>query len=81
MSGTDARPLAAEPSGPPSGVREVLYAAAGLMPGKTPGEIALWFAETPLEAFGGRTPRGMVEDGDAEALLSHLAALEDGVYA
>ena len=40
-----------------------------------------WFNYQPLPAFGNKTPRQMVNDGQLDALSLHLDTLEDGVYA
>ncbi len=41
----------------------------------------VWFRHQPIAGYGGRTASQLVEEGQAEAVLSHLEDLRDGAYA
>lgn len=41
----------------------------------------IWFRHQPLSGFDNKTAEELVAAGQAEAVLAHLAMLNDGVYA
>ena len=45
------------------------------------GRAIIWFRHQPIASFGGRTAKQLVEEGHADAVMEHLAGLENGVYA
>ncbi len=57
----------------------ILAKAAEL--GGDPGKAVVWFRHQPIAAFGNRTAEELVAAGQGEAVLGHLADLQDGVYA
>jgi uncharacterized protein (DUF2384 family) len=44
-------------------------------------QAIVWFRHQPLPGHGGRTARDLVEEGQAEAVLTYLEDLRDGAYA
>lgn len=60
-------------------VQKILERAAMLAGSKD--DAASWYETQLLPSFGYRTPRALVADGLADAVIRYLAALEDGGYA
>lgn len=46
-----------------------------------PDRALVWFNHQPLEAYGFRTPRELVLDGQAKAVAAYLDDVEHGTYA
>ena len=61
-------------------VMRILTEAAGLMGDDLP-KAAIWFRHQPLSGFDGQTAEELVAAGHAQAVVTHLAMLRDGVYA
>ena len=65
-----------------SAIGRILIRASQVMGGDGAADRAvLWFKNQPLSGFGGKTAMDLVREGKADAVLEHLAMLEDGVYA
>jgi uncharacterized protein (DUF2384 family) len=61
-------------------VMRILTEAADLMGGDL-AKAAIWFRHQPLSGFDGQTAEELVAAGHAQAVVTHLAMLRDGVYA
>jgi uncharacterized protein (DUF2384 family) len=61
-------------------VMRILTQACELMDGDL-AKAAIWFRHQPLSGFDGQTAEELVAAGNAQAVVSHLAMLRDGVYA
>ncbi|MBV8970998.1 MAG: DUF2384 domain-containing protein [Sphingomonadaceae bacterium] len=57
-----------------------IIARAAAMTGDE-GRAIIWFRHQPIIGFAGKTAEELVEDGHAEAVMSHLDDLDNGVYA
>ena len=57
-----------------------IVAAAAELTGDQ-GRAVVWFRHQPLAGFGGATAEELVAEGQARAVLEHLAMLRDGGYA
>jgi hypothetical protein len=62
-------------------VRIIAKAASLMADPQDVGAAVLWFRHQPIAAFGGRTAEELVREGRADAVVRHLEALADGVYA
>jgi len=51
------------------------------MMGDDLAKAAIWFRHQPLSGFDGQTAEELVAAGHAQAVVTHLAMLRDGVYA
>jgi hypothetical protein len=58
----------------------ILTEASGLM-GDDFAKAAIWFRHQPLSGFDGQTAEELVAAGQAQAVVTHLTMLRDGVYA
>jgi uncharacterized protein (DUF2384 family) len=58
----------------------ILTEASGMM-GDDLAKAAIWFRHQPLSGFEGQTAEELVAAGHAQAVVTHLAMLRDGVYA
>lgn len=61
-------------------VMRILTAASDMM-NQDLAKAAIWFRHQPLAGFDGQTAEELVAAGHAQAVLTHLAMLRDGVYA
>jgi uncharacterized protein (DUF2384 family) len=61
-------------------VMRILTAASEMM-GDDLAKAAIWFRHQPLSGFDGQTAEELVAAGHAQAVVTHLAMLRDGVYA
>ena len=61
-------------------ILRILAEAAELMDGDL-RKAAIWFRHQPLAGFDGQTAADLVSRGHADAVVTHLAMLRDGVYA
>jgi uncharacterized protein (DUF2384 family) len=61
-------------------VMRILAEAADIL-GDDLARAAIWFRYQPLSGFDGRTAEELVGAGEAQAVVTHLAMLRDGVYA
>ena len=61
-------------------VARIIAAAADLIDGDV-GRAVIWFRHQPLAGFGGATAAELMASGHADAVLTHLEMLRDGVYA
>jgi putative toxin-antitoxin system antitoxin component (TIGR02293 family) len=62
------------------GVMRILTEASNMM-GDDLAKAAIWFRYQPLSGFDGQTAEDLVATGQANAVVTHLAMLRDGVYA
>jgi putative toxin-antitoxin system antitoxin component (TIGR02293 family) len=61
-------------------VMRILTEASDMM-GDDLAKAAIWFRHQPLSGFDGQTAEELVASGHAQAVVTHLAMLRDGVYA
>jgi uncharacterized protein (DUF2384 family) len=61
-------------------VMRILTEASDMMGGDL-AKAAIWFRHQPLSGFDGKTAEELVSAGHAQAVVTHLAMLRDGVYA
>jgi len=61
-------------------VMRILTEASDMM-GDDLAKAAIWFRHQPLSGFDGQTAEELVASGHAQAVVTHLPMLRDGVYA
>lgn len=61
-------------------VMRILTEASAMM-GDDLAKAAIWFRHQPLSGFDGQTAEELVASGHAQAVVTHLTMLRDGVYA
>jgi len=61
-------------------VMRILTEAADMM-GDDLAKAAIWFRHQPLSGFDGQTAEELVAAGHAQAVVTHLSMLRDGIYA
>ena len=62
-------------------VLKVLVMAVELMDSGSQARAVNWFKKLPLSGFGGKTALDLVREGKDAAVMEHLAALGEGIYA
>lgn len=61
-------------------VMRILTEASDMM-GDDLAKATIWFRHQPLSGFDGQTAEELIASGRAQAVVTHLAMLRDGVYA